>query len=63
MYSIFIIEENAEKPSEKDAQVGEKKWHCPICGARIWLSSKKRHTRSKKHNDANYVMSEKFEIS
>ena len=36
---------------------------CTICGARIWLSNKKRHTRSKKHNDANYVMSEKFEIS
>ena len=57
------MEEKAEKPSEKEAQVGEKKWHCPICGARIWLSNKKRHPRSKKHNDANYVMSEKFEIS
>ena len=63
MYSIFIMEEKAEKPTEKEAQVGEKKWHGPICGARIGLSNKKRHTRSKKHNDANYVMSEKFEIS
>ena len=25
MYSIFIMEEKAEKPSEKEAQVGEKK--------------------------------------
>jgi len=64
MYSIFIMEEKAEKPSEKNtARMLRKKWHCPICGARIWLSNKKRHTRSKKHNDANYVMSEKFEIS
>jgi predicted RNA-binding Zn-ribbon protein involved in translation (DUF1610 family) len=63
MYSIFIMEEKAEKPTEKEAQIDETKWHCPICGARIWLSNKKRHTRSKKHNDANYVMSEKFEIS
>jgi predicted RNA-binding Zn-ribbon protein involved in translation (DUF1610 family) len=63
MYSIFIMEEKAEKPSEQPTQVDEKKWHCPICGARIWLSNKKRHTRSKKHNDANYVLSEKFEIS
>ena len=63
MYSIFIMEEKAEKPTEKEAQIGENKWHCPICGARIWLSNKKRHTRSKKHNDANYVLSEKFEIS
>ena len=57
------MEEKAEKPSEKSTQVGEKKWHCPICGARIWLSNKKRHTRSKKHNDANYVLSQKFEIN
>ena len=57
------MEEKAEKPSEKEAQVGEKKGHCPICGARIWLSNKKRHTRSRKHNDANYVLSEKFEIN
>ena len=63
MYSIFIMEDKAEKPTEKEAKNGEKKWHCPICGARIWLSNKKRHTRSKKHNDANYVLSEKFEIS
>ena len=63
MYSIFIMEEKAEKPTEKMVHTGLKQWQCPICGARIWLSSKKRHTRSKKHNDANYVLSEKFEIS
>ena len=50
-------------PSEKTAQVSEKQLHCPICGARIWLSNKKRHTRSKKHNDANYVLSEMLEIN
>ena len=57
------MEEKAEKPSEKTVHTGLKQWQCPICGARIWLSNKKRHTRSKKHNDANYVLSEKFEIS
>ena len=56
------MEEKAEKPSETTAQVAEKKWHCPICGARIWLSNQKRLTRSKKHNDANYVLSEMFAI-
>jgi len=58
------MEEKAVKPSENSSQIAEKKkWHCPICGARICLSNKKRHTRSKKHNDANYVLSEKFEIN
>ncbi|MFM7979203.1 MAG: hypothetical protein ACKPKO_07790 [Candidatus Fonsibacter sp.] len=59
------MEEKAEKPTEKKktAQIGLKQWQCPICGARIWLRNKKRHTRSTKHNDANYVLSEKFEIN
>jgi hypothetical protein len=57
------MEEKAGKPNEKTAQLLIKKWHCPICGARICLSNKKRHTRSKKHNDANYVLSEKFELN
>ena len=63
MYSIFIMEEKAEKPSEKAALIGKNKWQCPICGARVWLSNKTRHTRSRKHSDANYVLSEKFEIN
>ena len=63
MYSILIMEEKQEKPTEKTAYTGLKQWQCPICGARIWLSNKKRHTRSKKHNDANYVLSERFEIN
>ncbi len=62
MYSILIMEEKQEKPTEKTAHTGLKQWQCPICGARIWLSNKKRHTRTKKHNDANYVLSERFEI-
>ena len=63
MYSILIMEEKQEKPTEKTPHTGLKQWQCPICGARIWLSNKKRHTRSKKHNDANYVLSERFEIN
>ena len=57
------MEEKAEKPSEQSSQVAETQGHCPICGARICLGNKKRHTRSKKHNDANYVLSKKFEIN
>ena len=41
MYSIFIMEEKAEKPTEKEAKIGEKKWHCPICGARIWSATRR----------------------
>ncbi|MFM7978891.1 MAG: hypothetical protein ACKPKO_06205, partial [Candidatus Fonsibacter sp.] len=64
MYSRLIMEEKADKPTEKKtAHTGPKQWQCPICGARIWLSNKKRHTRSKKHNVANYVLSERFEIN
>ena len=29
----------------------------------LWLRNKKRQTQSKKHNDANSVLSEKFEIN
>ena len=57
------MEEKAAKPGGKAAQVGENKWHCPICGARIWLNNKKRHTRSNTHNGANYVLNEMFEIN
>ena len=63
MYSICIMDEKEEKPTDKTARAVLKQWQCPICGSRIWLSNKKKHTRSKKHNDANYVLSEKLEIS
>ena len=57
------MEEKAGNPSEQTPRLARKTWHCPICGARIWLSSKKKHTRSKKHNGANYVLSEKFKLN
>ena len=58
------MEEKAEKPSggERTKNKGNK-WHCPICGARLWLNNKKRHTQTKQRNDANYVLREKFEIN
>ena len=34
------MEEQAEKQSENNAKGGEHKRHCPICGARLWLSNK-----------------------
>ena len=57
------MKEKADKTSEKQQRPSwrGKKWHCPICGAIIWLNNTKRHTQTKKHNDANYVLSEKFE--
>ena len=37
-------------------------WQCPICGARIWSSNKQRHLRTKKHEDAKYVLTDMFEV-
>ena len=57
------MEEKAVKPSENSSQVAEKKWHCPICGARICLSNKKSIPDQRSTNDANCVLSEKFEMN
>ena len=37
-------------------------WQCPVCGARIWITNRKRHLSTRKHLDAQYVLKEKFEI-
>ncbi|MFM7988076.1 MAG: hypothetical protein ACKPKO_53055 [Candidatus Fonsibacter sp.] len=57
------MEEKEEEPSEKPTQTSAgKMWQCQICGARIWLSNKSRHTNTKKHKDANYILTERFEM-
>ena len=38
-------------------------WQCPVCGTRVWVSNRRRHLRTRKHLDAQYVMQEKFEIN
>ena len=37
-------------------------WQCPVCGARIWITNRKRHLSTRKHLDAQYVLKEKFEM-
>ena len=27
-------------------------WQCPVCGARIWITNRKRHLSTRKHLDA-----------
>jgi len=66
--------EELEKPISDDdgsveatkAQAGPKhiypRFECPSCGARIWASNKTRHVRTKKHTDAQYVLTDRFEI-
>ena len=66
--------EELEKPISDDdnsveatkSQTGPKhiypRWECPVCGARSWASNKKRHLKTKKHTDAQYVLTDRFEI-
>ena len=37
-------------------------WQCPVCGARIWITNRKRHLSTRKHLDAQYVLKEKIEM-
>ena len=52
-----------ESPKE---QTGPKRifsmWQPPVCGARIWITNRKRHLSTRKHLDAQYVLEEKFEM-
>ena len=46
------LEGNKEKPIIR----------CKICGSRMWRNNYLRHTKSKKHCDALYVMQDMFEV-
>ena len=52
--------ENTSKNNE--LQANEKPIiRCPICGATIWKNNLRIHNNTK-HNDAKYIMLDKFEI-
>ena len=38
------------------------KVRCIICGSKMWRNNYLRHTKSKKHCDALYVMQDMFEV-
>ena len=48
--------------SQKPTQNIDTMWPCQICDARIWLSNQRRHANTNKRKDANYVLSEGFEM-
>lgn len=39
-----------------------KKTRCPVCGSLIWKNNILRHSKTKKHTDAIYIMCDRFEI-
>ena len=40
------MEDKEDKPCDKSTRNVGKFWQCAICGARILLSNKKRHTQN-----------------
>ena len=38
------------------------KQRCPICGAQLYRNSIRKHSKTKKHVDALYIMQDRFEI-
>lgn len=56
-------QENTLPESPKEQSIPKHpRWQCPDCGARIMISNKRRHLNTKKHQDAKYVLTEKFEV-
>ena len=43
-------------PKEKPKQ------RCPVCGAQLFRNSMRKHSKTKKHLDALFVMHDRFEI-
>ena len=57
------MEDNQQHTSENSTKSQPPPmWKCSVCGAYVWNSNRNRHLRTKKHNDALYVLTEKFEI-
>ena len=64
IYKPFLMEENqGDKGAENVVKPKGPMWQCPVCGTRVWVSNRRRHLRTRKHLDAQYVMQEKFEIN
>jgi len=38
------------------------KQRCPVCGAQLFRNSMRKHSKTKKHLDALFVMHDRFEI-
>ena len=60
MYSIFRKEwkRKLNAPSEKLTHSDHtEKWQCQICGASIFVWTMSRRNKTKKHRDANYILS------
>ncbi len=57
------MEENSEESNRtKPQRHFYPMWLCPVCGTRTWITNKKRHLQTKKHRDALYVSTERFEM-
>ena len=37
-------------------------WQRPVCGARIWITNRRRHLNTREHLGAQYVLKEKFDM-
>ena len=58
------MEENSEESNRKQPRQQRfyPMWLCPVCGTRTWITNKKRHLQTKKHRDALYISTERFEM-
>ena len=59
------MDTNQEKVSYNVGYEPKKEIHkriCQICGALVCRNNMRRHTSSQKHQDAIYIMHDKFEI-
>ena len=60
----FVPREGDERasPSQGPQHVFPR-WQCPVCGTMVYASNRKRHMGTKKHRDALYVLTERFEMT
>ena len=63
MNTIFIVEDKEETPCGQTSKNAVIMWQCKICGARVWLSTKRRNTNTNNRKEANYILSGTFEIT
>ena len=58
------METKTENKHEKIASEPKEEptFRCIICGSKIWRNNYLRHTKTRKHRDALYVMQDIFEV-
>ncbi len=54
--------DNKNEKDRKKTGVNFKKEQCPVCGSTILHMNKKRHERTRKHKEAQYLWHEQFEM-